>query len=329
MPSAIVRRVIARRRASISSLPRSAANTSTCAHTAPLAASRRCASAEHRRSTSATRAVEIAAGRRDRPRVAAGVGAQPERAREIGMRLEVAPGRGRAQRAGRARPRGRERDAARAERGVDLVVVPVGQIGRARRARARRAASTARRATSPSIVGRSAASKSAPAVRRDELEERAEQSRLAAGEAEGEPRVDAAPPRSRARARGRAARGSPTGRARRRCAARTAARRRSGRARPPSARARERAGVDAASSSGRSHAACDGAYFECVESTSMRSPRRQELGDARGSASGWSACTTTSTSSPSSIRYRPSYIGPPTSATRSFPWLTARSWSAP
>src|SRR5262249_9100691 len=70
------------------------------------------------------------------------------------------------------------------------------------------------------------------------------------------------------------------------------------------------------SSSGRNQRACDGAYLECVDRTSMRFPRASNWATVWFNV-GWSACTTTSTSRPSSTRYRPSYMGPPTNATRS------------
>ena len=70
------------------------------------------------------------------------------------------------------------------------------------------------------------------------------------------------------------------------------------------------------SSSGSSHCACDGAYLEWVASTSMRSPAASIAATSRLSV-GWSACTTTSTSPGANASYSWSYIGPPTSATRS------------
>ena len=49
------------------------------------------------------------------------------------------------------------------------------------------------------------------------------------------------------------------------------------------------------SSSGHSHGRCEGAYFEWVESRSIRSPAASIAATVRLRV-GWSACTTTSTS---------------------------------
>ena len=86
----------------------------------------------------------------------------------------------------------------------------------------------------------------------------------------------------------------------------------------PTARGASSASSDGSTrpSSGRSQRACDGAYLACVEIRSRRSPRPRISATRRFSV-GWSACTTTSTSPGSSSAYIGSYIGPPTSATRS------------
>ena len=194
------------------------------------------------------------------------------------MGLERRGRRGRAQRARRARPRGRERDAARRRarrrprRSASRADRP------ARRAASATSSSTARCATSPSIVGRSASSKSRPPWPATSSKNVPNRPDSRPGKPKTRGPSSRARPRSRARTRDRAARGSPTARARRRCAARTAARPRSGTARPPSARAGEPA-PSTSPSSGRSHSACDGAYFECVDEHVDAFAAPQELGD--------------------------------------------------
>ena len=269
MALSIICRVISRRRRSMSPRGSTAASAPRCAHMLPPAASRACTSAPSKRCNERDRALDVGAGAGDRPRVATGVGDPSGRAGRIEGGDETVGERRVADRAPSARPRGRGIETTVEQRGADLVVVPVDEIGRARARRGGRAfrSHPPRRAwpSSAATARRTGCRRARPPARRSR-------------------RTSPTPgPGTRSRCWSRAARPScrarrrpgprgATTRARRSTAAGTTARLRSGTAPPRAAPAARSPPRSTRSSSGRNHCACDGAYLECVASTSMRSP---------------------------------------------------------